>query len=157
MTGDTLTTLEYVTRQAQLALRSPWFLLAFNAVTLAFMLLGWREQWNYLASWLAIMVEWIVGTFMFGQGKRDSVVMRETRAIGQRLERVTAVLLKDVEEIECAVLPDSEPFCRANRPCISCYLAATRTDSRQHMDVHADNGSSLDASDMGTEEGSTHE
>jgi hypothetical protein len=88
VTGDPLTALEYLTRQAQLALRSPWFIVGFNVFTLTMMALGWREQWNYIASWLAIMVEWVVGTFMFGQTRRDAVVLRETRAVVEHIEDV---------------------------------------------------------------------
>lgn len=76
-----------------MALRSPWFLIGFNLVTLTLMLLGLREQWNYFASWMAIMVEWMVGVYMFGQTKRDALVIREIRALARQMAR-------DVEHIE---------------------------------------------------------
>lgn len=85
-TGDPLSALEYGTRQIQQALRSPWFLLAFNLSTLILFLLGLREQWNYFASWLAIMVEWVVGTYMFGQTRRDAIILRQLLATATRLE-----------------------------------------------------------------------
>lgn len=96
MTGDALTRLEYLTRQAQMGLRHPLFLVGFNLVTLTLMALGLREQWNYFASWLAIMVEWMVGVYMFGQTKRDALVIREVRALARQMAR-------DVEKIEDAV------------------------------------------------------
>ncbi len=89
VTGDELTRLEYYTRQVQVVVRTPWFLLFFNAVTLVAMILGHGDIWNYFASWLAIMVEWLVGTYMFGQTGRDATYIRRIA----RLEAVTEILL----------------------------------------------------------------
>jgi hypothetical protein len=38
----------------------------FNLTTIA-IFLGHGDTWNYWASWLAIIVEWMVGTYMFGR------------------------------------------------------------------------------------------
>ena len=40
---------------------------------------NWGNQWNYLASYLAIFVEAIVGRAMFGQTRRDAQILRELR------------------------------------------------------------------------------
>lgn len=77
ITGDELTRLEFLVRQVQVVVRTPWFIVAFNLITLAMVLLGHPDAWNYLASWLAIIVEWLVGTYMFGQTGRDAVYIRK--------------------------------------------------------------------------------
>lgn len=100
ITGDTLPRLEYYTRQVQVFVRTPAFILFFNAVTLIAMFLGRGDIWNYFASWLAIIIEWLVGTYMFGQTGRDAVVTREIRAIAHRLEDLIELLVDDVEGIE---------------------------------------------------------
>ncbi len=86
VTGDKLTNLEYLTRQLQVGLRTPWFMLVFNLVTLVCIVLGWMFQWNAFASWLAIIVEWLVGTYMFGQTKRDAIILRAVKQLVEQEE-----------------------------------------------------------------------
>ena len=101
VTGDELPMLEYRTRQVQVFVRTPWFILVFNLITIASMALGHGDVWNYFASWLAIMIEWLVGTYMFGQTARDAVVTREVRSLIQQMRSVLEIVEKDVEvEIE---------------------------------------------------------
>lgn len=96
VTGDDISHLEYLTRQVQVFVRTPWFLVVFNCVTLVAMLLGHGDLWNYFASWLAIVIEWLVGTYMFGQTGRDAVVLREVRAATRLLQ---ALLEHEAEEL----------------------------------------------------------
>lgn len=91
VTGDQLTAVEYYSRQLQAMVRSPWFLVVFNVITGICMLIGWRDPWNWFASWLAIMVEWMVGKYMFGQTARDAVILR-------KLLQLEEQLLHDVED-----------------------------------------------------------
>lgn len=98
-TGDPLSTLEYFTRQTQQSLRSPWFILLFNAATVALLLLGLGTSWNYFASWLAIMVEWVVGTYMFGQTRRDALVLRQLLAIATRLEALEQTAIRKEDQL----------------------------------------------------------
>lgn len=77
VTGDELSPFEYYTRQVQVLVRTPWFLLFFNVITLVAMILGNGDVWNYFASWFAIMVEWSIGTYMFGQTGRDATYIRK--------------------------------------------------------------------------------
>lgn len=96
VTGDKLTALEYFTRQAQVVVRSPWFLLAFNAVTLACMVVpNWRDPWNWMASWMAIQVEWLVGTYMFGQTGRDAVFLRHVARTSDQMDLHVNVTAKE--------------------------------------------------------------
>jgi hypothetical protein len=90
ITGDHLSPLEYYTRQVQVAVRTPWFILGFNVVTLGAFITGHLDIWNYFASWLAIIVEWLVGTYMFGQTGRDAVHIR-------RIDRVETLILQLLE------------------------------------------------------------
>ncbi|SRR5581483_6030857 len=106
VTGDELPQLEYYTRQVQVSVRTPWFILIFNAITVLAMLTGHGDVWNYFASWLAIIIEWLVGTYMFGQTARDAVVSRETRANSRRIEKIeeqNAALLAEVRAISLRV------------------------------------------------------
>jgi hypothetical protein len=87
VTGDPLSPLEFYTRQVQVCVRTPWFIFAFNLVTLLAMLLGHLDSWNFFASWLAIIIEWLVGTYMFGQTGRDAAHIR-------RIDRIEKLILE---------------------------------------------------------------
>jgi hypothetical protein len=56
--------------------------------------------WNLGASYLAIVIESIVGISMFSATKRDAICLREVRTISQHVEKLTEVLLKDVVALE---------------------------------------------------------
>jgi hypothetical protein len=91
VTGDKLTRLEYYTRQVQVVVRTPWFIFTFNAITLFCIIINQLFDWNVFASWLAIIIEWLVGCYMFGQTKRDALVIRAIRAeITEKVERMEA-------------------------------------------------------------------
>ena len=90
-TGDSLTTGEYISWLIQGVIRRWTFLIAISIITV----LVWTTDnataltwWNLCASYLALVIESIVGLAMFGQTRRDAVVLREIRAIGQRVERL---------------------------------------------------------------------
>ena len=44
------------------------------------------SHWNAWASWMALVIESIVGIAMFGQTQRDAVILREIRALAKKLE-----------------------------------------------------------------------
>lgn len=50
VTGDTLTLLEFLVRRLQVGMRTPWFIIAFNLITLVCLLLGLIVPWNTFAS-----------------------------------------------------------------------------------------------------------
>ncbi len=100
VTGDELKPLEYFTRQVQVMVRTPWFLLLFNLTTIA-IFLGHGDLWNYFASWLAIIIEWLVGTYMFGQTGRDAIVMRTIKKeLAEKVERMEAEHGKALAELK---------------------------------------------------------
>jgi hypothetical protein len=105
VTGDELSRLEYFVRRAQVFVRTPWFIVAFNVITLLMVfILGMPLQWNDLASWLAIIIEWLVGTYMFGQTGRDAVHIRKIA----KLEEINQTQLKHLEFlVEAANRPDA--------------------------------------------------
>lgn len=86
-TGDELSRKEYITWTLQGVLRRSWFILGY--ILLSF--IWWADpklfgdpdlvHWNVVASLLAIVVEWIVGSTMLGQTIRDGQIIR-------RLERL---------------------------------------------------------------------
>ena len=100
VTGDELKPLEYFTRQVQVMVRTPWFLLLFNLTTIA-IFLGHGDLWNYFASWLAIIIEWLVGTYMFGQTGRDAIVMRTIKKeLTEKVERMEVEHGKALAELK---------------------------------------------------------
>jgi hypothetical protein len=106
VTGDKLTRLEYYTRQVQVLVRTPWFIFVFVVGTVLIWLtnnptlLLW---WNLCASALAIIIEWLVGTYMFGQTGRDAVHIRRIAKIDERMERMEVEHGKTLLEIKEAV------------------------------------------------------
>lgn len=85
VTGDAISRLEYLVRMVQVVVRTPAFIALFNVITVMMLTSKHGDAWNWFASWLAIMIEWLVGTYMFGQTGRDAVVMREVRALIQQV------------------------------------------------------------------------
>lgn len=96
ITGDELSSGEYVSWLIQSIIRRWLFLGIITAATIAVWATGnpvALQWWNLAASYLALVIESIVGIAMFSQTRRDAVVIREIRALSK-------ALLKDVEEIE---------------------------------------------------------
>jgi hypothetical protein len=103
VTGDILTSGEYVSWLIQGMIRRWFFLILITLVTA----LLWATNnptaltwWNLGASYLALVIESIVGIAMFAQTRRDAVALREVRAMSQHLEKMAEVLLKDVVALE---------------------------------------------------------
>lgn len=72
--------------------------------------------WNLGASYLALVIESVVGIAMFAQTKRDAVVMREVRAMSQHVETIAEALLKDVVAIEEQLDDHDDPGSVPARP-----------------------------------------
>src|SRR5215471_13209198 len=90
VTGDTLSRGEYLSWLVQGLIRRWTFLVLFTVATA----LAWSTTnptvllwWNLCASWMAIVIESIVGISMFAQVRRDAVCLREVRAISLRVEQ----------------------------------------------------------------------
>jgi hypothetical protein len=103
VTGDALTTGEWVSWQVQGIIRRWTFLGMVTLVTA----LVWATRnetalqwWNLVASYVAILIESIVGLAMIGQTRRDALVIREIRALSRQMSQVLAALAQDVERIE---------------------------------------------------------
>ena len=91
VTGDTLTLGEYISWIVQGIIRRWTFLIVISIITAII----WATDnstaltwWNLGASYLALVIESVVGIALFAQTKRDAVVMRETRAISQHVEKI---------------------------------------------------------------------
>lgn len=103
ITGDELTTGEWVSWKIQGVIRRWTFLVAITCVTVVVwstnnpQALTW---WNLCASYLAILIESIVGLAMFSQTRRDAVVLREIRASNKRIETLEDILLSNAKKIE---------------------------------------------------------
>lgn len=102
-TGDTLTTGEWISWHVQGIIRRWTFLILITAVTI----MVWStnstvalQWWNLGASYLALVIESIVGIAMFSQTRRDAVVLREVRALDQKIERQDTVMLQIVEHLD---------------------------------------------------------
>jgi hypothetical protein len=100
VTGDHLTPGERVSWAIQGIIRRWAFLIVVTLITACVWVtrnataLLW---WNLGASYLAIVIESIVGLAMFGQTKRDALVIREIRAIARHVETIAERVLTDVE------------------------------------------------------------
>jgi uncharacterized membrane protein len=88
MIGDELTLGEYLSWKIQGVMRNWYFLTMITITTI----IVWSTNndialtwWNLAASYLALVIESIVGLAMFNQCKRDAVIIREIRAISQRI------------------------------------------------------------------------
>ncbi len=102
-TGDPLTGGEHFSWFIQRIMRR-W---AFLGVVTGITILCWTTRndnvlnwWNLGASYLALVIESIVGMAMFKQTVRDAVVIRETRTMSRHLEQLTELLLIYVKQIE---------------------------------------------------------
>lgn len=102
-TGDVLTTGEYISWIIQGVIRRWAFLVLISIVTAIVWLtdnataLTW---WNLGASYLALVIESVVGISMYAQTKRDAIVLREIRAIGQRVEKIAEREAGELAQIE---------------------------------------------------------
>jgi hypothetical protein len=103
ITGDQLTLGEYASWIVQGIIRR-WSILILLTILTAVV---WSSRnptalswWNLGASYYAILIETVVGIAMFGQTRRDAVVLREIRAIGQRIEQIEQREAQDIESIE---------------------------------------------------------
>lgn len=101
VTGDVLTIGEWISWKIQGVIRRWTFLIFITLVTIVVWSLNnpiGLTWWNLGASYMALVIESIVGLAMFSQTRRDAVALREVRAISQRMERVLAHLEHEEEE-----------------------------------------------------------
>ena len=103
VTEDELSRGEYVSWAIQGLIRNWAFLGIITVVTI----IVWATNnpvaltwWNLGASYLALVIESIVGIAMFSQTKKDALVLRQVRTLSQRIEQIAEVVLKDVTTIE---------------------------------------------------------
>jgi hypothetical protein len=96
VTGDQLTTGEYLSWRIQGLIRNWYFLALITVVTT----LTWitansvvLQWWNLSASYLALVIESIVGIAMFSQTRRDAVVLREVRALATHIDEQDKAIL----------------------------------------------------------------
>ncbi len=104
MTGDTITRSERLSLLAQAVLRRWSFVLAYSVLTFLWWIHptwfgdhpGNDIRWQDWASYMALLIESLVGIGMFGWARRDSVILRRLlameRAAEQRDEIITAML-----------------------------------------------------------------
>jgi len=84
--GDPMTFGEMAAWKLQGIIRQWWFLLGYTFATAICWLVGGPTVllwWNFASSFLAIVVEGVVGRAMFAVTKTDSAVLREIRKIGK--------------------------------------------------------------------------
>lgn len=92
-TGDQIRRSEFVSFRIQNLIRRWPFILLYTGVTFTVWVvgspavLGW---WNYTASYLAILVESIVGIGVYQMSRRDSVILREIRQVTDATRENTA-------------------------------------------------------------------
>ncbi len=101
ITGDELTKGEYISWQVQGLIRRWYFLIAISIITV----IVWSTNnqvallwWNLGASYLAILIESVVGLAMFGQTRRDAVALREVRNLSKQIEKQEELILQLLEQ-----------------------------------------------------------
>ena len=109
MTGDTLTTGEWISWKVQHVMRRWAFLGVIVLLTVACWLMNdtVRTWWNYAASLAALLIEGITAMALINQTLRDAHVSRETRATSQRTERMERAhgdMLRTITHQQLAVL-----------------------------------------------------
>ena len=105
VTHDELSLGEYTALLIQGVIRR-WLFLAFiTTVTLVVWIVGaflpaalvW---WNLAASLLAVMIESIVGMFLFGQMKRDAVILRKLEHVLEHVESQETAIYEIVTHVK---------------------------------------------------------
>lgn len=97
VTGDPLTLGEYISWMIQGLIRRWIFLGIITLATICSWVSSviWPEQgvvvllwWNLCASYLALVIESVVGIGVFSQTKSDAIALREVRAISRHVEKM---------------------------------------------------------------------
>lgn len=103
ITGDSLTTGEWISWKIQHLMRRWAFLGLITLLTIvcwatnSAAVLTW---WKLGASYLALVIESIVGMAMFNQCIRDAVVSRQTRANSQRIEKMAGAQVEVLDRVD---------------------------------------------------------
>lgn len=102
VTHDPLSRAEAMSWLAQSIIRRWRFIIGYTLVTFTVWavgsppVLGW---WNYTASWLALVIESVVGIGVYNMSRRDAVILREVRAETQRVEAAAARIERVAEMV----------------------------------------------------------
>ena len=106
-TGDVLSRGEYISWQIQGVIRNWWFAIIWSVGTFAWWI--WPKvfldtnayiHWMNLASWLAVTVELVIGIAMFGQTKRDAMIIREIKKLEKQDAVIDQALAQSIQEIK---------------------------------------------------------
>lgn len=91
LTGDEIAWGEWLSWMAQSIIRRWSFLFMLTLLTVLSWVWGVSNAtillwWNLAASFLALVIESLVGMGMFHQTLRDAMILREVRSLSQRIE-----------------------------------------------------------------------
>ena len=107
ITGDPLRLSEYLSWKSQGIFRSWWFVIIFTTITFTWLAVPvWfhdpgRLWLNYYLSYLAVLVESIIGIGVASQSMRDAVILREIKKLGTSdTEHSVADYKVDVEALQ---------------------------------------------------------
>lgn len=103
VTGDPLTRSEMVSWYAQAIIRRWAFIVGYSLLTFGVWLFGTTmavQWWNYSASWLALVIESVVGIAMFGQVRRDALILRELREMARKHEELSELVYEFLQRSE---------------------------------------------------------
>jgi len=124
-TGDNLTLAEHVSWMIQNVIRN-WFFIGFITVATA---ICWSigtqsvmAKWNYVASYLALFIESVVGIAMFSQTRRDAMIIREIRKFStsdfevhkeslkmdEKVHRDVVEIIQRLDSLESYLFPESD-------------------------------------------------
>lgn len=119
LTGDTITRQERLSLLAQSVLRKWTFVLAYSVLTFLWWTHpGWfgdhpgsDARWQDWASYMALLIESLVGIGMFGWARRDSIIIRKLYALERAAEQRDVAdqeLMHVIAKHTAALMSDAE-------------------------------------------------
>lgn len=106
-TGDVLTFSELISWKLQGLIRNWYFIIIWTiGSTLWWSFPTWFQdthaftKWQLVASWLAVTIELVIGIAMFGQTKRDALIIRELRKLTRREADDVAMIVDMIEDLQ---------------------------------------------------------
>ena len=99
--GQPLRLRERASYVAQGVIRRWTFIAIITLATVAvlFFIPSQRTNWNYAASYLALLIESIVGIGLFQQTKKDAVYLRHIYALERKIEDLEQAAIRQGEHI----------------------------------------------------------
>jgi len=104
-TGDSLTFSEQVSWKVQGIIRNWYFIILWSALSIAWWIKpSWFKDsasyvhWQLVASFIAVVIELIVGISMLSQTKRDAQILREIRKLTREEADDIQIIMESIDD-----------------------------------------------------------